>query len=157
MCVGSPAGPPSSSLTSREIAMNHRLTQAIERWRHVEPVVKYPENEKELDDLISDLDELLEIVGSDENHPLIGLVNVLSLLIEAYEEEHFKNQQPVVKNVNVLKFLMDQHGLKQSDLSEIGSQGVVSEILRGKRKLSLKQITLLANRFNVDVSIFIDD
>ena len=36
---------------------------------------------------------------------------------------------------------MEEHGLKQSDLSDIGSQGVVSEILRGKRELNTRQIS----------------
>ena len=38
---------------------------------------------------------------------------------------------------SVLASLMDEHGLRQSDLPEIGSQGVVSEVLAGKRQLNL--------------------
>jgi HTH-type transcriptional regulator/antitoxin HigA len=50
---------------------------------------------------------------------------------------------------------MSEHGLKQSDLTEIGSQGVVSEILNGKRELNTRQIKLLAKRFSVAPSLFI--
>jgi HTH-type transcriptional regulator/antitoxin HigA len=51
---------------------------------------------------------------------------------------------------------MEEHTLKQSDLSEIGSQGVVSEILNGKRELNLRQVKLLSQRFSVSPNVFID-
>jgi HTH-type transcriptional regulator / antitoxin HigA len=51
--------------------------------------------------------------------------------------------------------LMHEHGLKQSDMQEIGSQGVVSEILRGKRALNMRQIKALAKRFNVAATVFV--
>lgn len=50
---------------------------------------------------------------------------------------------------------MEEHGLNQSDLSEIGSPGVVSEILNGKRELNVRQIRLLAKRFQVSPAVFI--
>ncbi len=55
----------------------------------------------------------------------------------------------------MIRFLMEQHGLTQSDLPEIGTQGVVSEILRGKRELNVRQIKALSGRFNVPSSVFI--
>jgi HTH-type transcriptional regulator/antitoxin HigA len=51
---------------------------------------------------------------------------------------------------------MEEHGLKQVDLPEIGSQGVVSEILNGKRKLNVRQIEALAQRFRVSPVVFLD-
>ena len=57
---------------------------------------------------------------------------------------------------DMLRFLMDQHGLKQSDLAaELGSQGIVSEILNGKRELNLRQMRDLARRFAVPVKAFV--
>jgi HTH-type transcriptional regulator/antitoxin HigA len=50
---------------------------------------------------------------------------------------------------------MLEHGLKQSDLKEIGSQGVVSEILMGKRTLNLEQIKKISIRFHVSPLVFI--
>ncbi len=50
---------------------------------------------------------------------------------------------------------MKQHNIKQSDLPEIGSQGVVSEILRGKRELNISQIKKLAKEFRVSPDTFI--
>ena len=50
---------------------------------------------------------------------------------------------------------MKEHGLKQGDLNELGSQGVVSEILAGKRDLNVRQIRRLADRFGVSPAVFI--
>ena len=50
---------------------------------------------------------------------------------------------------------MEEHGLKQSDLLELGSQGVVSEILSGKRQLNIRQVKLLAKRFKVSPAVFV--
>jgi HTH-type transcriptional regulator/antitoxin HigA len=50
---------------------------------------------------------------------------------------------------------MEQRGLKQTDLSEIGSQGVVSEILTGKRELNIRQVRALSKRFGVSAATFV--
>jgi len=50
---------------------------------------------------------------------------------------------------------MQEHDLKQSDLKEIGSQGVVSEILTGKRTLNIEQIKNISKKFHVSPLIFI--
>ncbi|MGB7950415.1 MAG: transcriptional regulator, partial [Candidatus Binatia bacterium] len=46
--------------------------------------------------------------------------------------------------------------LTQSELPEIGSQGVVSEILSGERELNIRQVRCLAKRFEVSPAVFID-
>jgi len=56
----------------------------------------------------------------------------------------------------VLRAMMDQQGLTQSELAqEPGSQGVVSEILSGKRETNLRQMRALAVRFSVPVTAFV--
>jgi HTH-type transcriptional regulator/antitoxin HigA len=49
---------------------------------------------------------------------------------------------------------MAEHDLTQTDLPEVGSQGVVSEVLHGKRELNVRQIRALAERFHVSPSVF---
>lgn len=134
--------------------MNQALTTAIKHWSYVAPLVKRPTNKKEFDKLVAQLDELLETVGDDENHRLMGLVDILSHLIAEYEDEHYENFSG--KGVDALKYLMESHHLQQADLAEVASQGVISEILNGKRELNLRQIKLLAKRFNVEPATFID-
>jgi HTH-type transcriptional regulator/antitoxin HigA len=52
---------------------------------------------------------------------------------------------------------MDQYELAQSDLSELGSQGIVSEILNGKRNINLRQIKALSQRFNIPQYFLLGD
>ena len=110
-------------------------------------------NEHEYDLAVERLNRLLDEVGTDEQHPLYTLLDTLGTLIHAYEEEH--HPIPACSGADVLRFLMEEHGLTQSDLPEVGSQGVVSEILRGKRELNARQIRALATRFHVSPAVFI--
>ena len=57
--------------------------------------------------------------------------------------------------IDALKSLMENHDLKQSDLFEIGSQGVISEILSGKRQLNIGQIKILSKPLNVAPAVFV--
>ncbi|MBV8451865.1 MAG: helix-turn-helix domain-containing protein, partial [Deltaproteobacteria bacterium] len=61
---------------------------------------------------------------------------------------------PDASDIEVLRFLMEEHGLTQKDLPEIGSQGVVSEMLAGRRRLNVRQIQALAARFGVQPGAF---
>ena len=100
------------------------------------------------------LDELLEEVGDDEDHPLADL-DVVGLLIAQYDQENGPRIEAASPQ-DVLKFLMDQHGLKQSDLrKQIGTQGVVSEVLTGARKINVRQAKALAQRFGVSPVLFL--
>ena len=99
------------------------------------------------------LDGLLDRIGADESHPLTPLLDLLARQIEVYEKEH--QQLPGATAAEVLRYLMEEHQLAQSDLPEIGSQGVVSEILRGKRELNIRHVRVLAARFNVSPASFI--
>ena len=97
--------------------------------------------------MVATLEALLDETAGDERHPAMGLVYIVGHLIENYEGEH--HPLPTATSLQALKFLMDQHGLKQSNLAEIGSQGVVSEILAGKRELNIRQVRVLGERFGV--------
>ncbi len=98
------------------------------------------------------LNRLLDEVGNNESHPLFNFLEVLGTLIESYEEDHVKI--PDVPAREVLKYLMEEHNLTQHDLPEIGSQGVISEILCGKRELNTRQIKALSKRFGVSPAVF---
>ena len=62
---------------------------------------------------------------------------------------------PTPGGADSLRFLMEEHELTQSDLPEVGSQGVVSEILGGKRALNVRQIRALSERFGVSPAVFV--
>ncbi len=72
-------------------------------------------------------------------------MELLSLLIEKYEQEHHRIEAPTP--IEAIKFRMEQMGLRQSDIAPLfGGKTRVSEVLNGKRVLTLKMITLL-NRY----------
>jgi HTH-type transcriptional regulator / antitoxin HigA len=82
-----------------------------------------------------------------------NLAELLTLLIEAYEEEHYPIRS--ASAVEVLKELMEANNLCQKDLAPmLGSESVVSEVLHGSRKLSRKHIEKLSKRFNVSPALF---
>ena len=109
-------------------------------------------NAREYDIAVAQLNQLVDEVGDNPKDPRYRFIDTLSVLIEAYDEEHYPI--PDASSIELLKFLMEQHGLSQGDLPEIGSQGVVAEILRGKRELNVRQIQALAERFHLPVSAF---
>jgi len=121
-------------------------------WKQIGPLLTI-RNEREYDRAANLLNELLDEIGTDQRHPLYGLLDALGTLVHAYEEE--QHDMPEQGGAAVLRFLMEEHGLNQSDLPELGSQGVVSELLSGKRSLNVRQIRALAKRFGVSPGVFL--
>ena len=128
---------------------NERL---IPHWAALKPILSV-RNEREYDRAIKLLNRLLDQIEDNERHPLYSLLDTLSTLVHAYEEMH--EPMPDVPGQDVLRNLMAEHGLAQSDLPEVGSQGVVSEILNGKREMNVRQIRVLAERFGVSAAAFV--
>jgi HTH-type transcriptional regulator/antitoxin HigA len=110
-------------------------------------------NRTEYDRAVAVLDDLVDEIGEREAHPLADLAEMLALAIEAYEDLHV----PIPESTGpaILRALMEEHGLSQSDLPEIGSQGVVSEVLSGKRDLNVRQIAKVSARFGISPALFI--
>ena len=72
-------------------------------------------------------------------------IELLSLLVEKYEQEHYPVEAP--DPIEAIKFRMDQMNLRQVDIAPLlGGKTRVSEVLYGKRKLTLKMIILI-NRY----------
>ena len=121
-------------------------------WPTIRPLLTI-RNEREYDRAVKRLNELLDEIGTNERHPLYSFMDTLGTVIEAYEEKH--HPLPSSSSADMLRYFMEEHSLSQSDLSEIGSQGVVSEILSGKRELNIRQVRALAKRFHVSPAVFI--
>lgn len=96
---------------------------------------------------------LLDEIGDDEEHPLADVLDYFADQVKAYEDEHYPI--PESKPHEILRFLMDQHGIKQEDLADCASQGRISEILSGKRAISKEVAKKLAHRFHVSADLFI--
>jgi HTH-type transcriptional regulator / antitoxin HigA len=81
------------------------------------------------------------------------LAELLTLLIEDFEERHYR--LPRAKPVEVVRFLMEQHNLLQKDLADVfGTPSVVSEVMNGKRQMNREQIARLSARFRVSPEVF---
>ncbi len=130
----------------------YNLKKISNQWRSLAPILSVPRTKAEYDNLVNLLDNLIDKVGNNESHPLASLMDTIGTLIEFYENEHYPFSQG--NPLGALKYLMEVNGLTQSDLPEVGSQGVVSEIISGKRSLNTRQISALCKRFHVSPSTF---
>ncbi len=110
---------------------------------------------REYDAAVKQLNELVDEIGDNPRDPRYRFIETLSVLIEAYDAEHHALAD--ASGIEVLKYLIEEHDLTQADLPEIGSQGVVSEVLRGKRELNVRQIQKLAARFHVSPAAFLPE
>jgi len=121
-------------------------------WQNISPLLSI-RDEREYNAAVKRMNDLLDEIGMDETHPLYSLLDTLGTLIHAYEAERYPI--PAASGADVLRLLMEEHELTQSDLPEVGSQGVVSETLNGKRELNVRQIRALSERFKVSAAVFV--
>ncbi len=135
--------------------MEQRLENIAAVWPSIKDVFSVPHSEAEYENLVSLLDSLIDEIGEDENNPLSSLMETIGNLIDAYENNNIVHIYG--SPIETLRYLMQEHNVKQTNLPEIGSQGVVSEILKGKRTLNIRQIKELSARFNVSPLVFIQE
>lgn len=133
--------------------MSVMIPELQSHWQVLRPLLVI-HSEDEYEQAVEHMNQLIDEVGTDESHPLYELLDTLGTLVHAYEEEHY--QIPAVSGIDTLRYLITENDLKQSELPEIGSQGIVSEILSGKRTLNVRQIQALAKRFGVAPSVFFE-
>ncbi len=104
--------------------------------------------------LVTFLNQLLDVVGDNEEHELADFLDLVGQLIENYENTH--HEVGASAPHEMLRFFMNQLELSQSDLAkELGGQSVVSAILHGKRSINARQAKSLATRFGVSPSVFL--
>lgn len=109
--------------------------------------------EEEYDRVAAILDIVLDVTRDVPAHPLESALVYLSDLIEAYDQEHF--DWPPPPPAEMLRYLMEEHGLKQDDLADIAPQHRISEFLSGKRAISKASAKKLALRFHVHADVFL--
>ena len=100
------------------------------------------------------LDRLELIFDSKKGSQLGDELEILGILIEKYEDEHFFIGFP--DPIEAIKFRMEQLGYNQADLAKIvGLKSRASEILNKKRKLSLEMIRILHDRLKIPSEVLI--
>jgi len=129
------------------------LNATIKAWPTISKVLSTLHTKEQYEQAVNWMDSLIDEVSEKEDSSIESLIDTLGTLIKDYEERNVP--EPKGEPVECLQYLMAEHNLKQSDLKELGSQGVVSEILKGKRQLNVRQIKALSKRFNVSPAVFI--
>jgi len=107
-------------------------------------------------DYSNTLNKIENLMDAKPNTVQMDELEVLTILVEAYEGQHYKIEAP--DPVEAIKFRMEQEGLKQKDLVAIvGSKSRVSEILNKKRKLTIEMIRNLHKQLHIPIeSLFLD-
>lgn len=111
------------------------------------------ETQEEYDHVQALLDVVVDEVRDAVGHPLEGAMHYLGSLIEEWEDEHV--QIPESTPAELLAYLMEEHGLSQSDLADVAPQPHISAILHGKRTISKAIAKKLAERFHVSSDLFL--
>lgn len=123
------------------------------QFQRAAPALRPIRSETDYDDAVSFMNALIDTVGDDETHPLAGLLSLMGEVVSDYDHEHFKVAPG--EPHEVLRFLLNQHGLRQADLNDILPQSNLSAILNSQRKISTTVAKKLARRFSVDFSVFL--
>lgn len=117
--------------------------------------LKIIKTEEAYEEALHELDKLMAmdpVPGSEESDRL----DVVALLIKTYEDEHYQIDLP--DPVAAIKFRMEQQGLKNQDLVQFfGSKSRVSEILNGKRELTLKQARALHHGLGIPAEVMLQE
>lgn len=135
--------------------MNAALDRITPTWKVIEQMTRLGpiKNKSHYNEIVALSDALIDEIGSKASHPLASLLYIVGDLIRDYDEKHHPTQN--TSPAEMVAFLMEQHGLRQSDLPEIGAQSVVSAVLSGKRSLNARQIKRLCERFGVAAGAFL--
>lgn len=114
--------------------------------------IKPIKTEKDYLEALKQIDKLRK---AKPNTPGGDKLEVLVTLVEAYEHKHYPIPPP--DPIEAIKFRMEQMGLTQSDLAEaMGGKNRVSEVLKGKRNLTLKMVQELHKQFNIPAKSLIN-
>src|SRR5471032_173405 len=108
------------------------------------------------EDLSATFARMEQLWGAEIGSPEGDELEILALLIEKYEDEHYP--MPMSDPIEAIKFRMDQQGLTPRDLEPfIGPSGRVSEVLNHKRPLSLRMIKRLHDGLHIPYKSLLAD
>lgn len=116
--------------------------------------LEHIQDDAHLDAAVAVIDRVIDMPARSEAEE--AYLGALTDLVETYEDVHVVF--PPQTGIGALQSLMQENGLKQSDLAPIlGTQSIVSEVLSGKRKLTATYIEKLSQYFHVSPAVFFDD
>jgi HTH-type transcriptional regulator/antitoxin HigA len=139
----------------KNLDQSSALPEISQAWAKLQSValIRTIRNEADFERMHAYANELSDEVGDDENHPLYSLFEIVMDIIDRWEGDHVIIPDSPPREV--LRFLLEENGLKQKDLAEIASPALISDILSGRREISKKLARSLASRFNTSVEVFV--
>lgn len=129
------------------------IEQISRSWQNIAPLLIPISRVEDCDRREEQLKNLIKLNQQKKDPQITHLIKSIAVTIEEYEKKEFPLEKAT--GVEVLHYLMSEHGLKESDLPELGTQDLVSEILTGKQELNLTMIKVLAKRFGVSKQTFL--
>ncbi len=115
--------------------------------------IKVIKTEAEYEEALEKMEKLFD---AKLNTPRGESLELLGILVEQYEEQHYKIEPP--HPIEAIKFRMEQMGLDQKDLVDcFGDKSKVSEVLNFKRKLNLGYIRKLHEKLNISLEVLVGD
>jgi HTH-type transcriptional regulator/antitoxin HigA len=126
-----------------------RAWVAFDELAHLRPI----RTKRDYDRTIHLMNGLLDVVGDTEDHPLSGLLDLVGEIVAEYGSRQYAIPRGSPRDV--LRFLMEQRGLRQADLGAVVPQSNLSAILSGKREVSATLAGKLSDYFEVGAEVFI--
>ena len=131
------------------------VEQISQSWYQIAPLLLPISSEEECDRREEQIKNLIKLNEDKKDVQISYLIQCMALTIQDYEKQEFPLEKPTA--IEVLKYLMEEHGLNEGDLPEIGDENLVSELLAGKQELNLTMIKLLGSRFGVSPKTFLTE
>ena len=140
---------PTASRLGRQAALNAREYQRL-LGRTLPRVIRTEAENEHYLELLAHLDARGNALTPAEKE----LADLLTLLIEDFEEQHYALK--AASPLEVLHELMQANSLKQKDLVDVfGTSSIVSEVINGKRRFTTEHIRKLSRRFHVSPELFL--
>lgn len=129
------------------------IEQISQSWQNIAPLLVPVFSEEDCERREEQLKKLIKLNQQKKDPQISYLIKSMALTIEEYEKKEFPIEKAT--GIETLQYLMEEHGLNESDFPEIGNQELVLDLLNGKQELSLRMIKILAKRFGVSEQTFL--
>ena len=132
--------------------MTPQITDLQTHWPPIAPLFSI-QSEADYDAAVERLNSLLDQIGTNEKHPLYGLLDTLGTLVHSYELEHHEVLN--VSGPDALRYLMEEHGLSTAALADLVAPEALDRYLAGSQELQIEELRALARRFHVSPAAFL--
>lgn len=111
--------------------------------------------EAEYAEAVAEIDRLLDL-DPEPSSPEADQLELLSVLVEAYDQEHNPIDDSDLTPQDVVDFVLEQRGMRRADLADLmGGRSRVSNFFSGKRELSRRQIEALRDLLNIPADLLL--